>query len=141
MRRAEIIFSANYFGFDDTVNVDGERIGDRIRAIPFEEMEDMTPREFTANQKRFKAVLDSEEKPTTLLIGEIGDFLHSPEFLAKRDEFSEVLHMKSEETIKPRTLNTNYGGLYAVLWKLHSVFEPVWAEKVKFIVRSRIAHS
>ena len=99
MRRAEIIFSANYFGFDDTVNVDGERIGDRISAIPFEEMEDIAPREFTANQKRFKAVLDSEEKPTTLLIGEIGDFLQSPEFLAKRDEFSEVLHMKSEETI------------------------------------------
>ena len=50
MRKSEIIFSANYFGFDDTINVDGERIGDTISAIPFEEIKDMTPREFTANQ-------------------------------------------------------------------------------------------
>ena len=43
MRRAETIFSANYFGFDDAVTVDGERIGDRISVVPFEEMVEMNP--------------------------------------------------------------------------------------------------
>jgi hypothetical protein len=40
VRRSEIIFSANYYGFDNVAksNVDGEQIGDMISAIPFEEM-------------------------------------------------------------------------------------------------------
>ena len=67
MRKLEIIFSANYFGFDDTINVDGEKNSDTISAIPFEEMEDMTPREFTANQKRFKnCSCERVKKPSSL---------------------------------------------------------------------------
>ena len=58
-----MMFSANYFGFDDNVTKDGERTGDRIAAIPFQEMPDIPPHEFLAKQRRFKAVIDSEEKP------------------------------------------------------------------------------
>ena len=132
MRRAETIFSANYFGFDDAVTVDGERIGDRISVVPFEEMVEMNPAQFAASQKRFKEVLDSEEKPVTLLIGEIGDFLLSAEFKEKRLEYTEILHDKSEESIKPRTLSTNYASFYAVMWKLFTIFEDVWTERVYF---------
>ena len=51
------------------MTVDGERIGDRISVVPFEEMMEM---------KKFKLVLDSEE------FGQIGDFLLSAEFKEKR---------------------------------------------------------
>ena len=101
-------------------------------------MGDISPAEFAAGQRRFKAVVDSDEKPVELLIGEIGDFLLSEEFLVKRNEFAELLLEKCEETIKIRTLGTNYGSFYAVLWKLHSIFEPVWREKVKQIYECNI---
>ena len=35
VRKAELIFSANYFGMNEAI--DGERVLDRIAAIPFEE--------------------------------------------------------------------------------------------------------
>ena len=128
-RRSEIILSANYFGFDDAATADGERIGDRISAIPFEEMITLSPSEFAAIQKRFKAVIDSDEKPMELVIGEIGDFILSEEFLEKRTEFAELLVEKCEDTIKLITLTTNYASFYAVLWKLHSAFGTVWTER------------
>ena len=129
-RRAETLFSANYFGFDDDVErKDGERTGDRICAIPFEEMIDLAPADFAARQRRWKAVVDSEEKPTELVIGEIGSFLYSEEFLEKRNEYTELLLHKCESTIKPRTIQ-NYATFYAVLWKLWTIFGEVWADKV-----------
>jgi hypothetical protein len=132
-RRSETLFSANYHGFDDDVETkDGERTGDRICAIPFEEMVDLPPAELAAKQKRWKAVVDSDEKPTELVIGEIGDFLYSEEFIEKRTEFTELLLHKCESTIKPRTIQ-NYATFYAVLWKLWTIFEDVWLEKVHVI--------
>ena len=128
-----MIFSANYFGFDDVVTIDGERTGDRIAAIPFQELPDIPPAQFSAKQREFKKVVDSEEKPVELLIGEIGDFLLSDEFIEKRNEFAELLLEKCEDTIKIRTL-LNYGVFYAVLWKLYFIFEGVWREKVSPIV-------
>ena len=117
-RRAEMLFSANYFGFDDDVETkDGERTGDRICATPFEEMVDMTPAEFAARQKRWKAVVDSDQKPTELVIGEIGDYLLSDEFVEKRNEYTELLQLECESTIKPR-MTQNYATLYAVHWQL-----------------------
>ena len=122
------MFSANYFGFDDDVETkDGERTGDRICAIPFEEMIDMAPAEFSARQKRWKAVVDSEKKPTELVIGEMGDYILSQEFLDKRTEFTEIIQEECESTIKPRTIQ-NYATLYAVHWKLWTLFDEVWAE-------------
>ena len=86
------MFSANYFGFDDDVETkDGERTGDRICAIPFEEMIDMAPAEFSAKQKRWKAVVDSEKKPTELVIGEMGDYILGQEFLDKRALFTVLI--------------------------------------------------
>ena len=79
-----MMFSANYFGFDDNETIDGERTGDRISAIPFQEMPDIPPHEFLEMQRKFKNVVDSEEKPVELLIGEIGDFVLSDEFGEKR---------------------------------------------------------
>ena len=122
------MFSANYFGFDDDVETkDGERTGDRICAIPFEEMIDMAPAEFSARQKRWKAVVDSEKKPTELVIGEMGDYILGQEFLDKRTEFTEIIQEECESTIKPRTIQ-NYATLYAVHWKLWTLFDKVWAE-------------
>ena len=63
VRKAEVIFSANYFGFDDVVTSDGERISDRISAIPFQDLPDLSPAEFASRQKKFKTVIDSEEMP------------------------------------------------------------------------------
>ena len=135
MRRSEIIFSANYYGFDDVAksNLDGEQIGDRISAIPFEEMIDINPAEFTMKQRQFKSVVDAEEKPTELLIGEIGDYLLSEEIFEKKDEFAHLLLEKCEETIKIRTLGTCYATFYCVLYKLFTIFEDVWAEKVRTV--------
>jgi hypothetical protein len=93
-------------------------------------MVDIPPAEFALKQRQFKAVVDSEEKPTELLIGEIGDFLLSDEFIQKKNEFATEMREKCEETIKPRTLGTNYASFYAVLYKLFSIFEDVWTEKV-----------
>ena len=123
--------SANYFGFDDNACTgDAEQTGDRISAIPFEEMVDIPPAEFAHKQRLFKSVVDSEEKPTELLIGEIGDFLLSDEFLEKKTEFAQLMLEKCEETIKILTLGTNYASFYVVLHKLFTIFEDVWAEKV-----------
>ena len=129
IRKAEIIFSANCFGMDeDTGKVDEERVLDRIGAIPFSEWEDVPAAEFASMQKRFKEVVDNPEKPTEFLIGEIGQFLRSDEFMVKRDEFAGLLYEKTEECIKMRTLSTNYSSFYAILWKFHDVFHSVWNE-------------
>ena len=67
-RKAESLFSANHFGFDgDLETKDNERKGDRIRAIPFKEMVDMSPANFMSKQKRWKMVLDSKENPNDLV--------------------------------------------------------------------------
>ena len=97
-----MLFSANYFGFDDVVTSDGERISDRICAIPFQDLPDMSPAEYVSRQKRFKTVIDSEEKPMEFIIGEMGDFILSEEFMTKRTEFSELLMNMCEELIYPR---------------------------------------
>jgi uncharacterized C2H2 Zn-finger protein len=132
IRRAEIIFSANYISIDeDSGNKDGETIMDRISVIPFEEWEDCSAQEFATKQIAFKKVVDSPEKPTELVIGEMGDFIGSAEFINKRSEFANFVYEKTDECVKLRTLLTNYGGFYAILWKLHQVFEPVWAEQGK----------
>ena len=124
-----MIFSANYFGMDEDAGaLDGERILDRIAAIPFGEWDDMAANDFAAKQRRFKAVVDSPEKPTEFLIGEIGDFIRSEEFSMKRDEFANILYEKAEECIKIRTLGTNYSSFFAILWKFHQIFQPVWEE-------------
>ena len=101
MRRAEVIFSANYFGFDDVVTSDGERISDRICAIPFNDLPDISPQEFVSRQKRFKAVIDAEEKPVEFVIVEMGDLDLSEEFMVKRTEFSAILIQMCEELIYP----------------------------------------
>ena len=93
-------------------------------------MIDLTPAEFARKQKQFKAVIDAEEKPTELLIGEVGDYLLSEEFKEKKVEFADLLMDKCEETIKPRTISKNFATFYALLYKLFSIFEDVWAEKV-----------
>ena len=129
VRRAEVLFSANYFGFDDVVTSDGERISDRICAIPFQDLPDMSPTEYVSRQKKFKAVIDSEEKPMEFIIGEMGDFILSDEFMSKRTEFSELLMNMCEELIYPRTLLTNYASFYTITWKLHTIFEGVLSEE------------
>ena len=73
-------------------------------------------------------MVDSPDKPTKLLIGEIGDFILSDEFSEKRDEFANMLYNKTDETIKMRNLLTNYESFYAILWKFHQIFQPVWEE-------------
>ena len=113
---------------EDKGNKDGEAILDRIAAIPFEEWEDMPAGEFASKQKKFKEVVDSPEMPTTLVIGEIGDFIRSEEFAEKRIEFANMLYEYADESIKMRTLMSSYGSFYAILWKLHQIFEPVWTE-------------
>ena len=52
---------------EDKGNKDGETILDRIAAIPFEEWNDMSAHDFTSKQKKFKKVVDSPERPTTLV--------------------------------------------------------------------------
>lgn len=101
---------------------------DRIAAIPFDEWEDIPAGEFAAKQRRFKQVIDCPKKPTELLIGEMGDFIRSEEFTKKREELATYLHEKTEECIKIRTLSTNYSSFYAILWKIHIIFQPVWEE-------------
>ena len=123
-----MIFSANYFGMDeDSAAVDGERILDRIAVIPFDEWGEMSANEFASKQKRFKQVVDKPDKPTEYLIGDIGDFIRSQEFHDKKEEFAEILTMKCEETIKPRTAS-NYSPFYAIVWKFHEDFKDVWEE-------------
>ena len=126
VRRAEVLFSANYFGFDDVVTSDGERISDRICAIPFQDLPDMSPAEYVSRQKKFKTVIDSEEKPMEFVIGETGNFILSEEFMTKRTEFSELLMNMCEELIYPRTLLTNYASFYTITWKLYTIFEDVF---------------
>ena len=87
VRRAEMIFSANYFNMDeDSGFIYGERILDRIAAIPFEEWKDIPAQEFDSKQNLLMKVVDNPEKPTELLIGEIGDFLRTKEFSDKKFE-------------------------------------------------------
>ena len=130
VRKAEVIFSANYFGMEEGnfSHCDEERVLDRIAVVPFSEWTDMPAQEFTRRQKQFKTVVDAPEKPTEFLIGEIGDFLMSDEFTAKRDEFADKLDKLCDECIKNRTLTTNYAPFYAILWKFHDVFGDVWAD-------------
>ena len=128
VRKAEIIFSANYFGMnEDAGNLDGERILDRVAVIPFQEWEDMPANEFAEKQQRFKKVVDDPQMPTELLIHEIGDFIRSEEFQEKRFEFGNLLNEMTDESIKMRTL-LNYACFIAINWKLGNIFETVWEE-------------
>ena len=78
VRKAEIIFSANYFGVDEDKGADdGERILDRVAAIPFVEWEEIFTTNFVTKHKQFKRVVNSPQKSTTLLVGEIRDFIRS----------------------------------------------------------------
>ena len=113
---------------EDKGNKDGETILDRIAAIPFQEWEDIPAAEFANKQRKYKQVVDSPEAPTTLVIGEIGDFIRSEEFGEKRIEFANMLYEFADESIKMRTLMSSYGSFYAILWKLHQIFETVWLE-------------
>ena len=113
---------------EDKGNKDGETILDRIAAIPFEEWDDMPAHEFTSKQKMFKKVVDCPEMPTTLVIAEMGDFIRSEEFAEKRVEFASMLYEYADESIKPRTISSGYASFYAILWKLHQIFENVWSE-------------
>ena len=125
-----MIFSANYFGMDeDAGTLDGERILDRVAAIPFTEWEDMNANEFSDKQNKFKKVVDDPSKPTELLIGEMGDFLRSEEFTKLRFEFANMLYLKTDESIKMRTLLTNYASFYAINFKLSEIFKTVWEEQ------------
>ena len=124
-KRAEIFFSANYFTMDEQATSDSERICDRLAAIPFDEWAFMPAAEFSRRQNVFKTVVDSEIKPTELVIGEMGDYINSAEFLEKREEFAQWLYDKAE-VIKMRTLLTNYGSFYAIHWKLHQIFKTEW---------------
>ena len=132
MRQSEVIFSANYFGMDEvagtTDGVDSERCLDRISVIPFSEWDDIPAEEFAAKQRMFKQVVDNPEKPTEFLIGEVGDFIRSEEFKNKSLEFGKLLYRLCEGCVKIRTLGTNYGAFYAILWKFHEVFGDVWEE-------------
>ena len=68
VRKAEVIFSANYFGMEEGAShCDEERVLDRIAVIPFSEWADMSASEFTERQKKFKSVVDDPEKPTEFL--------------------------------------------------------------------------
>ena len=78
VRRAEMIFSAKYFNLDkDSGSIGGDRILERISAIPFEEWNDVPAQEFASKQNLFEKVVYNPEKQTVLLIGEIGDFLRT----------------------------------------------------------------
>ena len=130
MRKAEMIFSANYIGVgEDSGVLDGERILDRIAAIPFREWGDLNATEFAEKQTRFKKIIDDPAKPTELLIGEIGDFLRSEEFKRLRFEYANMLYMKTDESIKMRTLLTNYASFFAINYKLYEIFRSVWEEE------------
>ena len=59
------------------------------------------------------------------------------EILEKKDEFAHLLLDKCEETIKIRTLGTCYATFYCVLQKLFTIFEDVWAEKVRTVIMIR----
>ena len=39
-----------------------------------------------------------------------------------------MLYEKTDECVKIRTIMTNYASFYAILWKLHQIFEDVWSE-------------
>ena len=109
-----MIFSAKYFNLDeDSGSIDGDRILERISAIPFEEWNDVPAQEFASKQNLFEKVVYNPEKQTVLLIGEIGDFLRTQEFFDKRFEFANMLYAKTEKCIKMRTLLTNYASFYA----------------------------
>ena len=95
--------------------------------IPFVEWDDIPAQEFARLQKRFKECIDDPQKPTEFLIGEIGDFIRSQEFLKKRDEFANVLLKLTDECVKMRTI-LNYAIFYSLLWKEHEVFGEVWHE-------------
>ena len=124
-----MIFSANYFGMDeDKGTVDGERTLDRISAVPFAEWSDMSVNEFASKQNKFKTIVDNPTKPTEFVIGEMGDYLRSKELKEKRLEFSDLLYQKTDESVKWRTLLTNYASFYAILWKIFTVFQDVWAD-------------
>ena len=70
-------------------------------------MPDIPSHEILAKQRRFKAVVDSKEKPVELLIGEISSYVLSEEFIEKRLEFTNMLLETCDNTIKPRTITTN----------------------------------
>ena len=126
------MMSCNYFGFEQSSNKDGcdsERTIDRVSVIPFKELPDIAPAQFAAQQRRFKAFVDDDQMAAELLIGELGDWFHTQEFVDKRNEFTELLTEICEDTIKLRTLSNNYATSYAVLWFLHRIFEPIWTEK------------
>ena len=124
-RRAEVFFSANYFSMDEEATSDSERTCDRLTVIPFQEWGFMPAAEFSRRQSLFKSVVDCETKPTELVIGELGDFINSQEFLVKREAFAQWLYDKAE-VVKIRTLLVNYGSFIAINWKLHQIFETVW---------------
>ena len=58
----------------------------------------------------------------------MGDYLRSEKFEEKRLEFSDLLYQKTDESVKWRTLLTNYASFYSILWKIFTVFQDVWAE-------------
>ena len=99
-----------------------------MAAIPFVEWEELSTTEFAAKQEQFKRVVDNPQKPTTLLIGEIGDFIRSEEFKNKAKEMAAMLYEKTDECVKIRTIITNYSSFYAILWKLNQIFEDVCSE-------------
>ena len=124
-RELNFFSSANYFSMDENASSDAERTCDRLSVIPFQEWSSMPAAEFARRQGAFKAVVDSEVKPTEFLIGEIGDFINSQEFLDKKKGFAQWMYDKAE-VIKPRTFLTNYAPFYAIHWKVHQIFQSEW---------------
>ena len=113
---------------EDSGTLDGERILNRISAIPFKDCDDMNASDFSEKQLKFKKIVDNPAKPTELLIGEMGDFLRSEEFSKTRFHFANMHYEKTDESIKMRAIMTNYSSLYAILEQLSSIFAPAWEE-------------
>ena len=61
-------------------------------------------------------------------MGEMGDFLRLEEFSERRFHFANMLYEKTGESIKMRTIMTNYSAYYAILEKFNSIFAPIWDE-------------
>ena len=122
--------SCNYFDFDEDENSgeDQERTTDRMFVIPYEQPGLLSIAEVNRRKAKFVAVMEDKRRPTELVCGELGDFVRSKEFLEKVDEFGQYLSDLCEETIKARTLCTNYAPMLAMMWKLHQIFHLKWTQ-------------
>ena len=104
-----------------------ERDTDRMAVFPFKNSSSHAVDNSNQRSDYFQ-LLATEEKPFDFMVGEMGNFFASAEYIEMRDRWAITLYENCTGLVKDRTVLTNYAPVYAAMEYIFGVFRPVFEQ-------------